>query len=137
MGICFHPWRRYKASKRISALNSLFVSTQIIQKTARGHSQSDGLWLCLILEFDLSRCLKNKGTKDRSIEYFDSFHTKFPFCKQSKNSENSSWKFKLRQVIVVPNLGISFGEILIDDVKLYKMEKYGKMFPSKRRYKSQ
>ena len=88
MGICFHPWRRYKASKRIRALNSLFVGTQIIQKTARGHSNSDGLLLCLILEFDLARCLENtaKGTKDPSNEYFDSFHTKFPFCKYGNSN---------------------------------------------------
>ena len=50
---------------------------------------------------------------------------------------NSSWKFKFKWVIVAPNLGIPFGKILIEDVKLYKKEKYGKMFPSRRRYKSQ
>ena len=88
MGKCFHPRKDIKASKRIRALNSVFVSTQIIQKTARGHSNLDGLLLCLILEFDLARCLENtaKGTKDPSNEYFDSFDTKFPFCKLSKNS---------------------------------------------------
>ena len=71
MGKCFHPRKDIKASKRIRALNSLFVSTQIIQKTARGHSNLDGLLLSLILEFDLARCLENiaKGTKDPSIEY--------------------------------------------------------------------
>ena len=36
MGKCFHPREDIKASKRIRALNSRFVRSQIIQKTVGG-----------------------------------------------------------------------------------------------------
>ena len=36
MGKCFHPRKDIKASKRIRALNSRFVRSQIIQKTVCG-----------------------------------------------------------------------------------------------------
>ena len=56
----------------------------------------------------------------------DSFHTKFPFCKWSKNSENSPWKFKSKWVIIVANLEIQFGEI--DTHRRYKTVQNGEIW---------